>query len=184
MVRDRDKGHILYRLVLLCRVFLGSFSFSLLCAFSLLFFILPTASVSTYVPLHLTISVCVCVCMCVHFFLSHPFVQYLLILGAILLGHWWANAAPSIDPSKLKTVSVNGGDEQKEEEKEPPRNFTAKQLAHFDGKKDGTSDEDKPVYLSLEGTVFDVSDGRNFYGPGGPYELFAGHECGVAMAKF
>ena len=70
-----------------------------------------------------------------------------------------------------------------EEEPEPPRNFTAKQLRFFDGKKDPKSEEDKPVYLSLNGTVFDVSKGRDFYGPDGPYEKFAGRECGVALAK-
>ena len=66
---------------------------------------------------------------------------------------------------------------------DPPRNFTSKQLSHFDGKKDEKTGEDKPVYLSVHGIVFDVSDGRNFYGPDGPYEAFAGHECGVALAK-
>ena len=99
--------------------------------------------------------------------------QYLVIVGVIVLGHMWANAAPT-------PVVVQ--EEEEEEDKEPPRNFTMKQLQYFDGKKDD-SGEDKPVYLSLDGTVFDVSDGRNFYGPDGPYELFAGHECGVAMAK-
>jgi len=73
--------------------------------------------------------------------------------------------------------------EKEEEEKEPPRNFTSKQLAYFDGTKDEKTGEDKPVYLSVNGTVFDVSDGRNFYGPEGPYEKFAGKECGVALAK-
>ena len=52
-----------------------------------------------------------------------------------------------------------------EEEPDPPRNFTAKQLRNFDGTKD-VSGDDKPVYLSVNGTVFDVSDGRDFYGPG------------------
>ena len=73
--------------------------------------------------------------------------------------------------------------ETEEEIPDPPRNFTSKQLRYFDGKKDEKTDEEKPVYLSLNGTVFDVSEGRNFYGPDGPYELFAGHECGIALAK-
>lgn len=78
------------------------------------------------------------------------------------------------------TVSNN---QEEEEKPDPPRNFTLKQLSHFDGKKDEKTGDDKPVYLSVNGIVFDVSDGRNFYGPNGPYEAFAGHECGVALAK-
>lgn len=69
-----------------------------------------------------------------------------------------------------------------EDPPDPPRNFTLEQLKFFDGKKDDRND-DKEVYLSLDGIVFDVSKGRDFYGPGGPYENFAGHECGVALAK-
>lgn len=87
---------------------------------------------------------------------------------------------------------VSGGDESAqpksviEEDKveEPARNFTAEQLRYFDGKKEKLEDKAfKPVYLSLDGTVFDVSAGRDFYGPEGPYEKFAGRECGVALAK-
>jgi membrane-associated progesterone receptor component len=79
--------------------------------------------------------------------------------------------------------SVASDKQEEKEEPDPPRNFTVEQLAHFDGKKDEKTGDDKPVYLSVNGTVFDVSDGRNFYGPDGPYEAFAGHECGVALAK-
>jgi len=74
-------------------------------------------------------------------------------------------------------------DSDSDDEREPPRNFTFKQLLHFDGKRCDKLDEDKPVYLSINGKVFDVSKGREFYGPGAPYEMFAGHECGVALVK-
>lgn len=74
-------------------------------------------------------------------------------------------------------------EKDEEEEKEPPRNFTVQQLSYFDGQKDAKTGEEKPVYLSVNGIVFNVSDGRNFYGPDGPYAAFAGHECGVALAK-
>ena len=85
--------------------------------------------------------------------------------------------------STLNNGPVGKDEEEEEDEPDPPRNFTSKQLLHFNGEKDPKSGEDKPIYLSLNGTVFDVSSGRNFYGPDGPYEAFAGHECGVALAK-
>jgi len=73
-------------------------------------------------------------------------------------------------------------EEEEEEDPEPLRNFTIKQLRHFNGTDDKDTDEPKPVYVSVRGTVFDVSKGRDFYGPGGPYEMFAGRECGAALA--
>lgn len=38
----------------------------------------------------------------------------------------------------------------------------------------------------MRGKVFDVSPGRNFYGPGGPYENFAGRDAtrGLACQSF
>ena len=98
---------------------------------------------------------------------------YLVILLVVYLGHSWMNS--SAPPAPVQ--------EEEEEEPEPPRNFTKNQLSNFDGTKDEKLDEDKPVYLSVNGIVFDVTTGKDFYGPGGPYENFAGHECGVALAK-
>mmetsp|Transcript_5861 Transcript_5861/g.13029 ORF Transcript_5861/g.13029 Transcript_5861/m.13029 type:complete len:255 (+) Transcript_5861:198-962(+) len=87
---------------------------------------------------------------------------------------WTSSTESAVDECAAK--------EEDNTEPDPPRNYTASQLAYFDGTADDKGCN-KPVYLSLEGTVFDVSKGRDFYGPDGPYALFAGHECGVAMAK-
>jgi len=60
------------------------------------------------------------------------------------------------------------------------RVFTPSTLLPFNG-KDGA-----PVYLAVRGRVFDVSPGRNFYGPGGPYQNFAGRDAtrGLACQSF
>jgi predicted heme/steroid binding protein len=38
-------------------------------------------------------------------------------------------------------------------------------------------DASKPVYIALNGTIYDVSAGRNVYGPGGSYSFFAGRDA-------
>ncbi|XP_009363414.1 probable steroid-binding protein 3 [Pyrus x bretschneideri] len=56
--------------------------------------------------------------------------------------------------------------------------FTAQQLIQYNG-----TDPSKPIYVALKGRVFDVTDGKSFYGPGGPYEMFAGKDASRALAK-
>jgi len=53
-----------------------------------------------------------------------------------------------------------------------PVNLTPDELAQYDG-----SDEQKPIYLAINGTIFDVSAGRHTYGPAGSYSVFAGRDA-------
>ncbi|XP_047338491.1 probable steroid-binding protein 3 [Impatiens glandulifera] len=56
--------------------------------------------------------------------------------------------------------------------------LTLNQLKEFDG-----SDPSKPIYVSVRGRIFDVTTGKSFYGPGGPYALFSGKDASRALAK-
>jgi len=60
------------------------------------------------------------------------------------------------------------------------KTFTPLTLLPFNGQNN------MPVYLAVRGRVFDVTSGRNFYGPGGPYANFAGRDAsrGLACGSF
>ncbi|KAL9233938.1 hypothetical protein vseg_008870 [Gypsophila vaccaria] len=56
--------------------------------------------------------------------------------------------------------------------------LTLEQLKQYDG-----SDPSKPIYVAIKGQIFDVTTGLSFYGPGGPYSMFAGKDASRALAK-
>ncbi|PON68361.1 Cytochrome b5-like heme/steroid binding domain containing protein [Trema orientale] len=56
--------------------------------------------------------------------------------------------------------------------------LTAQELIQYNG-----TDPSKPIYVAVKGRIFDVTDGKSFYGPGGPYSMFAGKDASRALAK-
>lgn len=53
-----------------------------------------------------------------------------------------------------------------------PIYLTPAELSQHDG-----TDPTKPLYLAINGTIYDVSSNRRTYGPGGSYRFFAGADA-------
>ncbi|KAF1998413.1 hypothetical protein P154DRAFT_495451 [Amniculicola lignicola CBS 123094] len=58
----------------------------------------------------------------------------------------------------------------------PTVSLTDTQLLAYDG-----TDPTKPIYLALNGTIYDVSISPGTYGPGGSYHFFAGRDAARAF---
>lgn len=111
-----------------------------------------------------------------------------LFVASCALSYWISNGESffwgmknkpnylQVDWWKAQMVFIYLKRERREQVKPPlttlqdgPVYLTPEQLAGYDGK-----DPSKPVYVALNGTIYDVSNGRKMYGPGGPYSYFAG----------
>lgn len=67
--------------------------------------------------------------------------------------------------------------EEPEEDVFVEMDFTPQTLLKFNG------NEDPKIFMAVRGRVFDVTRGAAFYGPGGPYENFAGKDASRGLAK-
>lgn len=55
--------------------------------------------------------------------------------------------------------------------------FTPRELSKYNGH------DEQEIFIAVKGNVYDVTSGRSFYGPLGPYSNFAGHDASRGLAK-
>ncbi len=56
------------------------------------------------------------------------------------------------------------------------KTFTAEELKKYDG-----TDPKLPIYIALDGLVYDVTSGSKFYVPGGSYHYLAGKDSSAEL---
>lgn len=76
----------------------------------------------------------------------------------------------------VSTPALHGCIDAKTAFQAAPVHLTDAELGAYDG-----SDPTKPIYLAVNGTIYDVTEGRRFYGPGGSYHQLGGADCSRAL---
>uniref|UniRef100_A0A0D9VTF6 Cytochrome b5 heme-binding domain-containing protein n=1 Tax=Leersia perrieri TaxID=77586 RepID=A0A0D9VTF6_9ORYZ len=104
-----------------------------------------------------------------------------LLVSSLFVAPDAASSAPAKPPQERKEEQQQGEEETEAFVPYPDPvqlgEITLERLAAYDGK-----DPAKPILIAIRGQVYDVSRGRLFYGPQGPYSLFAGRDATRALA--
>lgn len=79
----------------------------------------------------------------------------------------WGQQTPNLPPPEPELPKMK------------KRDFTVEELRAFDG-----NGPDGRILIAVNSKVFDVTKGKRFYGPEGPYAAFAGRDASRAFATF
>ncbi|BGP41082.1 Dihydrodipicolinate synthase [Rhodotorula kratochvilovae] len=114
--------------------------------------------------------------------LREPVNLALSLLLAVLLLRLAFPAPPFAPPPYGLPSSPSSGDYNWRPAAHPPstlwRKYTPHQLRPFDGVQPGGR-----ILFAIRRKVYDVTAGASFYGPGGPYAVFAGRDASRGLAK-
>ncbi|CAO3659538.1 unnamed protein product [Rhizopus stolonifer] len=94
---------------------------------------------------------------------ENPVNWALLAMLAYLVRSYSTNIKPTLQEAKHPEVLVF-------------KNYSPIDLLPFDGKEGR-------ILMAVNGSIYDVTRGSNFYGPGGTYANFAGHDASRGLAK-
>ncbi|WVO20671.1 uncharacterized protein IAS62_001970 [Cryptococcus decagattii] len=100
-----------------------------------------------------------------------PILLFLPLLSSFLTQSYTFNLSPYVLPHLKNFWAETPLNIWRREMKE----FTPLQLAMFDGSPD------RPVYLAIDGIVYDVTANRRIYGKGGSYNMMAGRDASRAF---
>ena len=102
------------------------------------------------------------------------------VVGAAAVGALaaWYMGAGAGSKRAAEGEAAGGGGGAESGAPGPEGDMSREELKAFDGQEEG-----KAVLVGVRGRIFDVSEGREFYGKGGPYNIFAGIDASVALAR-
>lgn len=101
----------------------------------------------------------------------------IVITASLVVGYFYQK--------NIFNTSNNSGNVEQVIATENLPSFTVEELSQYDG-----TDVSKPIYIGMDGLVYDVTPGKKFYEVGGAYHYLAGrdsseelHQAGGAIIK-